>query len=327
MSQASGISSKTSDWNPLCLEAKAFAQKLLCSLMNGQHSPRRALMLILAAMLGETRFGGFAERTGLASRLVTSRLRTLESLGILIRVPYALRPLRHEYMLTVMGRDLLPVMLQMTGWEQRWASTQKDRDASILHVACGKRLRPILACKACGEPATARDIAIRISRSQLPQMPVKQTLHRRASLAPTGGQAGFGLIDTSLTIFGDKWTVEIINCSFLRVRRFSEFRRYTGIAANILADRLERLVAQGIFRTREHGSREYRLTEAGVDLYGILVALRDWADIWVQNRYRSPVQLIHKGCGQAFFARSSCTHCGVSVDSLSAIQFQRAVTI
>ena len=97
--------------------------------------------------------------------------------------------------------------------------------------------------------------------------------------------------------------------------------------ANILADRLERLVAQGIFRTREHGSREYRLTEAGIDLYGILVALRDWADIWVQNRYRSPVQLIHKGCGQAFFARSSCTHCGVSVDNLSAIQFQRAVTI
>ena len=42
-------------------------------------------------------FGSFMERTGMASRVVTARLRTLEALGLFARVAYQMRPLRHEY--------------------------------------------------------------------------------------------------------------------------------------------------------------------------------------------------------------------------------------
>ena len=49
----------------------------------------------------------------------------------------------------------------------------------------------------------------------------------------------------SLDIFGDKWGIEILVCTFMRVRRFGELRGATGVAANILSNRLDRLQALG----------------------------------------------------------------------------------
>ena len=64
---------------------------------------RWSLSLIIAAFLGDTKFAEFERRTGIASRLATMRLRTLVEQGIMVRLPYSIRPLRHEYRLTIMG--------------------------------------------------------------------------------------------------------------------------------------------------------------------------------------------------------------------------------
>lgn len=112
-------------------------------------------------------------------------------------------------------------------------------------------------------------------------------------------------------MFGDKWGIEILLCAFFRLRRFSDFRLCTGIAANILTDRLDRFVAIGVL-TRADPARPqagYRLTERGVDLYGVMVAVEGWADRWLPGRYASPVRLIHRACGQRFRPSSGCAVC------------------
>ena len=66
----------------------------------------------------------------------------------------------------------------------------------------------------------------------------------------------------------------------LRVRRFDAMHKNLGISRNILADRLKRLVRYGILRKRRYQDGppryEYRLTEKGLDLYGVSVAMMVW---------------------------------------------------
>lgn len=255
---------------------------------------RWSLTLILAAFLGERRFGGFQARTGMATRLIATRLRALELRGLLGKEPYSRRPLRQEYHLTPMGRQFFEVIVQMVRWQQNGRADPGEPLLKLIETGQGAALDPSLHCAACGAHVTARDIELRLSRAQLQAMPAKQVLHRRSSL-PAGD--GDGLLGPSLDLFGDKWSIEIIICAFMRVRRFGDFRSQTGIAGNILTDRLNRMTAAQILVRAADG---YRLTERGIDLYGVLVAIQDWADAWLEPRYRSPVRLVHRACGQVF---------------------------
>ena len=86
----------------------------------------------------------------------------------------------------------------------------------------------------------------------------------------------------TLEIIGDRWTWLIVRDAFLGLTRFGEFRASLGIAPNVLVERLNRLVEQGIFERvpySEHPARhEYRLTRKGSDLFVGLNALRQWGD-------------------------------------------------
>jgi DNA-binding HxlR family transcriptional regulator len=96
----------------------------------------------------------------------------------------------------------------------------------------------------------------------------------------------------ALNVVGDWWTLLIVREAFLGVRRFADFRDHLGIARNILADRLRKLVANDILSREPKGSRrghEYRLTEKGRDLWPVLTALRLWGDKWVYGRGREPL--------------------------------------
>jgi len=100
-------------------------------------------------------------------------------------------------------------------------------------------------------------------------------------------------IARTLDLVGDWWTLLIVREAFLGVRHFADFRDHLGIARNILADRLRRLVANGIFsaepKTAPGRGYEYRLTEKGRDLWAVLTALRLWGDKWVYGRGKEPL--------------------------------------
>jgi len=115
----------------------------------------------------------------------------------------------------------------------------------------------------------------------------------------------------TLDVVGEWWTLLIIRDAFLGARHFEEFQRRTGIARNILAERLERLVENGVFERRPYQERplrhEYRLTEKGRELFGVLTALRQWGDRWAQAG-APPVKVEHLDCGHE---RTACTVAGV----------------
>src|SRR5205823_10250398 len=92
-------------------------------------------------------------------------------------------------------------------------------------------------------------------------------------------------IARALELVGERWTLLIVRDAFLGLRRFDEFQASLGIARNVLTDRLNRLVDEGIFERVRYSERperfEYRLTPKGRDLNVALSALRQWGDTYL----------------------------------------------
>src|SRR4051812_16636901 len=80
-----------------------------------------ALLALRELFLGNRRFDRIAENTGAPRDILTTRLRSLESAGIIVRERYQERPARFEYRLTQAGRELQPVILALRTWGDRWA--------------------------------------------------------------------------------------------------------------------------------------------------------------------------------------------------------------
>ncbi|CAB5703113.1 Uncharacterized HTH-type transcriptional regulator yybR [Delftia tsuruhatensis] len=86
----------------------------------------------------------------------------------------------------------------------------------------------------------------------------------------------------SLELIGDRWSLLIVRDAFDGISRFGDFQRSLGAARNILADRLRRLVEASVLEMRPaaEGSayQEYVLTARGLDLFAVIVALRQWGE-------------------------------------------------
>ena len=89
-------------------------------------------------------------------------------------------------------------------------------------------------------------------------------------------------LPSALEVMGDRWSFMILRAAFNGIYHFEDFLEAMGIARNILANRLARLVAEGIMQREPcaHDRRkvEYRLTEKGVDLLPAMLALRQWGE-------------------------------------------------
>jgi DNA-binding HxlR family transcriptional regulator len=99
----------------------------------------------------------------------------------------------------------------------------------------------------------------------------------------------------ALEIIGERWTWLIIRDAFLGLTKFDEFQKSLGIARNVLTDRLNRLVEEGIFERVLYHERppryEYRLTQKGSDLFTALNALRQWGDLHLSPK---PMRLLRR---------------------------------
>ena len=276
---------------------------------------RWTLLVLLHAQAGVSRFAELRERCGCASRLLTSRLAMLEQQELLVRLPYSRRPLRHGYHLTPMGLALFDTFAALLRWQLRWHGAGSAGGLQLDHLACGQAaVQPGMACHHCGGEVLARDVSLKISQKELQAMPERATAYRRTGAAPgADGSSPAGPLPHALAILGDKWTIEVVMAAFVRVNTFGGFQAHTGMATNILADRLARLTAAGVLRLAQDGSDQrrgdYRLTPAGLDLFGLLVCIEAWADHWLHDRTRSPMRLLHRPCGQPLQMRLSCPHC------------------
>jgi DNA-binding HxlR family transcriptional regulator len=125
-------------------------------------------------------------------------------------------------------------------------------------------------------------------------------------------------IARALEVVGERWSLLVIRDAFLGVRRFDHFQRNLGVARNVLQARLERLVEEGILERRLYQERpprhEYRLTDKGIDLWPVIVALLQWGD---RHAYPDgpPVVLEHRDCGGEVDEHRVCRKCGCPLEA------------
>ena len=88
----------------------------------------------------------------------------------------------------------------------------------------------------------------------------------------------------TLDLVGEWWTPLILRDVAYGLRRFGELQEDLGISANVLSDRLDSLVREGLLERRAYQERprrhEYTLTQKGLELVPALVALMQWGDRW-----------------------------------------------
>jgi DNA-binding HxlR family transcriptional regulator len=111
-------------------------------------------LIVRDLYLDVARFDDLVEDLGISRNLLTRRLNALANNGIVERRAYQRRPRRYEYRLTEAGRDLVPAILALTAWGDRWARPKEGSPMSFVHKACGHQFQPQVTCSACGEVIT-----------------------------------------------------------------------------------------------------------------------------------------------------------------------------
>lgn len=122
----------------------------------------------------------------------------------------------------------------------------------------------------------------------------------------------------SVAVIGDRWTLMILRDCFLGVRRFEGFQERLGISRTIIADRLKLLTDEGVLYRSQYQDRparhEYRLTEKGLALHPIVMAIVHWGDRYYAGEEGPPLLHRHKACGCDFHPVLTCSECGEPVD-------------
>lgn len=131
-------------------------------------------------------------------------------------------------------------------------------------------------------------------------------------------------IARTAAVVADPWALLVLRDVFLGIHTFDELHRDLGVATNVLVDRLDRLVREGVIERRaylEHPPRySYELTEAGAELGGVVLALMAWGD-----KHRAPegvpLTLEHAQCGAIATPTVTCDQCGepLTLDAMRAL--------
>jgi DNA-binding HxlR family transcriptional regulator len=118
----------------------------------------------------------------------------------------------------------------------------------------------------------------------------------------------------SVAVIGDRWTLMILRDLFLGIRRFEDFERRLRISRSIIADRLRRLVDEGVLRKEAYQENpvrhEYRLTDKGRALHPVIMSIVHWGDTHYAGEAGPPLLHQHKACGCDFSPVLTCSECG-----------------
>jgi len=251
---------------------------------------------------GAERFEVLQRGTGAARATLSARVRQLVDGGVLARCgPRGYAP-------TDAGDAFLGCLLTAWRWGGTWYPDGLHTGAR--HLTCGEPLGPVLRCAACHEVVAPRDVSW--STHQPVRGPGSASRQRapRRELLERGGPSP---IARTLAVIGDWWSSLVIREAFFGARRFDDFARGLGVAPNILSSRLAHLVDEGVLKRVPYQAgpvrHEYRLTEKGLDLYHVPLAMLAWGDRW-PTPASAPVELTHLPCGDRLRPWLSCQVCG-----------------
>ena len=115
-------------------------------------------------------------------------------------------------------------------------------------------------------------------------------------------------------VIGDRWT--LLSCANASCARAAskDFSPALGITRHLLAERLKKLVRQGVLRRIPYQElpkrHEYILTQKGLDLYPIMMAIVHWGDTHMVDTRGRPLLHEHRKCGKNFDPVMVCSECG-----------------
>lgn len=117
-----------------------------------------SLLILRDAHGGLTRFDQFRKSLGIAPTILTRRLATLTEEGLLEKRRYSDHPPRDEYMLTVAGRDFLPVLFMIGEWGRQ--HRQGGKLVRFLDAETGTEIKAVAVDEVTGAKIGTREIRI-----------------------------------------------------------------------------------------------------------------------------------------------------------------------
>jgi DNA-binding HxlR family transcriptional regulator len=126
-------------------------------------------------------------------------------------------------------------------------------------------------------------------------------------------------VGRTLSLVGERWTIMILRETFFGVGRYGQLARNLCIPRPTLSLRLRKLVDAGlldrVLYSTDPERYEYRLTQAGRDLFPAVIALMRWGDIHLAGPEGPPIVLRHDTCGNPTHPRLTCDVCGEEINA------------
>ena len=276
-----------------------------------------SFMILRECYFGIKRFSQFQEILKIPRTTLSSRLNLLTEKGVLQKVAYNASTTHFEYRLTPQGFGLYNVMISLIAFGDKWLSGSAPLPVQLFHRNCDHVLKPIVACSQCRREIKSEEVTYRNgpgsgwSRTDPDRIKSRHTHFFKSteSIRPSS-------VARALSIIGDRWSFMVVREAFFGVRRFDELQTALGVSPNILANRLNKFIQNGILNKvayQETPPRfEYKLTTMGRDLFGPFTAMLKWGDQWLSNN-QPPLILTHMVCRNDFKPSVVCTHCGEAI--------------
>jgi DNA-binding HxlR family transcriptional regulator len=117
---------------------------------------------------GIQRFGEIQEDLGISANILSDRLDALLEKDLLETRVYRERPQRHEYRLTEKGAELIPALLALMRWGDRWTWPSGRGPVRVVHEQCDHEVRIDVSCPHCDRAVAPMELRAK------PRGPVSQ---------------------------------------------------------------------------------------------------------------------------------------------------------
>ena len=128
-------------------------------------------------------------------------------------------------------------------------------------------------------------------------------------------------VGRSAELLGDRAVLLILRELFFGNRRFEAIAERTGLGPQLVSTRLRALAKEGVVERRPYQARpprhDYWLTDKGKDLFGVLYAMRNWAERWAYREGETggghAIRYVHRACGTDVGTANVCPGCGATL--------------
>ena len=269
-----------------------------------------SLWIVHQALRGATHYTDWVHRGPIPGSALTSRLASLVEGGVLTKIRYSDRPVRHQYQLTARGRQVWPILIAMWAWERRWVESAGVDLPRMRHTTCGAFFEPLLTCTACDGDAVWSSLSGGPGPSGSWARNMPQSARRQRS---RGDKRPDEVVDETMQLIGNPWSMSILGAILQGMTRFSDIQRNLSASPTVVADRLRVFSELGVVAQVPSPDRadrmEYRLTDKGRAFLPVALLMIEWGQRWFLAPEGPALLLTHTTCGADLQSRLTCSEC------------------